>query len=269
MWCRHCGQDVPSLPTAERGELACGRCGNSVSQPRRAAKQLAAASLHGIELNGPARREGARAASSTPSGDPFPVDEPWELGQEVRRLRAHFPAPAAPSPMQASAPLGDELAGLGGASLLQMAWPPAAQPPRIGGPLRVRPLVWFSRLASVVGLATLGVGGGLLVASSMFGQAGLWRPGLLALAAGHLALLVGLLLWLGQIGTRSREAVERLTHLDHRLRDLHHSTQLLGTTRGSASQAFYSHLAEGASPNLLLADLKGQLDLLAVRLSQR
>ena len=120
-----------------------------------------------------------------------------------------------------------------------------------------------------MGLVALGVGGGLLAAASMFGQAGFWRAGLLTLAAGHVALLVGLLLWLGQIGTRSREAVERLTHLDHRMRDLHHSTQLLGTTRSSASQAFYSHMAEGASPNLLLADLKGQLDLLAVRLSQR
>lgn len=230
---------------------------------------MAAAALHGIDLTAHGQRDLRWEGAASTTGEVFPADETWDLGQEVRRLRAHFPAPAPPTPMQSSAPLGDELAGLGGASLLQMSWPPAAQPPFRPAPTRLRPMVWLSRLAGVVGLATLGVGGGLLVASSMFGQAGLWRPGLLTLAVGHLALLIGLLLWLGQVGARSREAVERLTHLDHRLRDLHHSTQLLGTTRSSASQAFYSHLAEGASPNLLLADLKGQLDLLAVRFSQR
>jgi len=268
MWCQNCGQDVPSLPTAERGHLACGRCGTSTPAPRRATKELAAASLHGIDLGA----SGERSAPHTnwaPAAEPFPADEPWELRQEVRRLRAHFPgklaAPVVPTPT----PLGDELAGLGGAAMLQMNWPAAAQPLNAAPRPRVSAVGWISRISATTGLVALGVGGGLLAAASMFGQAGFWRAGLLTLAAGHVALLVGLLLWLGQIGTRSREAVERLTHLDHRMRDLHHSTQLLGTTRSSASQAFYSHMAEGASPNLLLADLKGQLDLLAVRLSQR
>jgi hypothetical protein len=120
-----------------------------------------------------------------------------------------------------------------------------------------------------VGLVAIGVGVGLMLTSWRLSQPGLWWPGVASVAGGHGALLVACALWLGQIGRRSREAVERLAGLDHRLRDLHHSTQLLSATRGSAAQAFYAHLAEGASPNLLLADLKGQLDLLALRLAQR
>jgi hypothetical protein len=32
--------------------------------------------------------------------------------------------------------------------------------------------------------------------------------------------------------------------------------------------AFYSHLADGASPQLLLTDLKSQLDLLAMKMAR-
>jgi len=43
---------------------------------------------------------------------------------------------------------------------------------------------------------------------------------------------------------------------------------MLGTSHASPGAAFYSHLVEGASPQILLSDLKGQLDLLAVKLGQ-
>ena len=44
---------------------------------------------------------------------------------------------------------------------------------------------------------------------------------------------------------------------------------LLGTSHGSPAGSFYAHMARGASPQLLLADLKSQLDLLAVKLGQK
>ena len=53
------------------------------------------------------------------------------------------------------------------------------------------------------------------------------------------------------------------------LDDLRQTTSLLGSNHGSAAQAFYAHLAQGANPQMLLADLKGQLDLLAIRMAQR
>ena len=41
---------------------------------------------------------------------------------------------------------------------------------------------------------------------------------------------------------------------------------MLGTTHGP-SAAFYAHWAGGAAPQILLTDLKSQLDLLAVKLA--
>lgn len=43
----------------------------------------------------------------------------------------------------------------------------------------------------------------------------------------------------------------------------------LSTNLAVPLHAFYMHLAEGASPHLLLADLKGQLDQLSDQMSKR
>jgi hypothetical protein len=43
----------------------------------------------------------------------------------------------------------------------------------------------------------------------------------------------------------------------------------MSVTHSAPAQSFYAHMAGGASPQLLLADLKGQLDLLAVRMSEQ
>jgi hypothetical protein len=48
-----------------------------------------------------------------------------------------------------------------------------------------------------------------------------------------------------------------------------HATTLLTTTKNASAQSFYAHMAEGASPQLLLADLKGQLDLLAQQMASQ
>ncbi len=53
------------------------------------------------------------------------------------------------------------------------------------------------------------------------------------------------------------------------MQQLERTTSMLGVTHGSASQAFYTHLAEQAHPQMLLADLKGQIDLLAMNFAGR
>jgi hypothetical protein len=42
----------------------------------------------------------------------------------------------------------------------------------------------------------------------------------------------------------------------------------MSSTHSTHGQSFYAHMAEGASPHLLLADVKGQLDVIAMRLAQ-
>jgi hypothetical protein len=67
----------------------------------------------------------------------------------------------------------------------------------------------------------------------------------------------------------NRRNTETLENVDRRLHQINHAATLLRTSHGSPGQSFYAHLAEGAHPHLLLSDLKGQLDLLANKLSQQ
>jgi hypothetical protein len=87
--------------------------------------------------------------------------------------------------------------------------------------------------------------------------------------AGQAALVIGLILQLESLWQNTRDTSSTLGDLDSQLRDLRHATTMLSTTHSNSAQSFYAHMAEGASPELLLADLKGQLDLLAARMAKQ
>ena len=120
-----------------------------------------------------------------------------------------------------------------------------------------------------LGLATLAAGSGLLGWSVVEERSDLWHLGVPLAAGGVGVFLVGLVWQLERIWRNSRFAVQKLRQLDSQLRQLEHTTSMLGVTHGPSSQAFYSHMAEGANPHLLLADLKGQIDLLATKFARR
>ena len=86
---------------------------------------------------------------------------------------------------------------------------------------------------------------------------------------GQAGLVLGLVLQLDGLWHSSRRTADVLSELDGELKDVRQATSLLSTTHSSGAQSFYFHLAEGASPQMLLADLKGQMDLLAQQMARR
>jgi len=109
--------------------------------------------------------------------------------------------------------------------------------------------------------------GGVLAGWSLLGgRNDLWGFGIPIALGGQFVLLLGLVLQMDRLWADSRNATAKLEHVDAKLRELKQTTTLLGTGHGTPG-AFYVHYAEGASPSLLLSDLKSQLDLLALKLS--
>ena len=108
----------------------------------------------------------------------------------------------------------------------------------------------------------------LLGWSFVAGRGELWSLGLPLTLAGQAGLVLGLILQLESLWQSNRDTSGTLNELDAQLRDLRHATTLLSTTHSSSAQSFYAHMAEGASPQLLLADVKGQLDLVASQLAR-
>jgi hypothetical protein len=105
----------------------------------------------------------------------------------------------------------------------------------------------------------------------MLARPDLWQLGWAIAPGGLFAMVIGLLLRLERVWTYQRATCERVTEMDRKLRELEQTTRLLSTQvsrrAASPSQTFYTHLAHGATPHMLVSDIQGQLDLLAQRLA--
>jgi len=120
-----------------------------------------------------------------------------------------------------------------------------------------------------LGLATFACGAVLLGWSLIAGRDDLWPVGLPITLIGQAGLILGIVLQFDSLWHTSRKTAQVLSKLDEELASVRQATTLLSTSQSSAAQSFYLHLAEGASPSLLLADLKGQLDLLAQQMAKQ
>jgi hypothetical protein len=118
-----------------------------------------------------------------------------------------------------------------------------------------------------LGLATFACGAVLLGWSLVAQRDDLWPIGMPLALIGQAGLVLGLILQLDSLWHTSRKTAQTLDQLDGELSRVRHATTLLSTSRTSSAQSFYAHMAEGASPQLLLSDLKGQLDLLAQQMA--
>ncbi len=121
--------------------------------------------------------------------------------------------------------------------------------------------LWLGTTGSICGLALIGWSMGT-------GRGDLWTIGTPIILAGQIFLILGLVLELDRIWRNSHWASDRLETVDEQLHDLKMATSLLGTSHGP-SGPFYAHWAGGAGTEILLGDLKGQLDLLAEKLARQ
>ncbi|MBM3999461.1 MAG: hypothetical protein FJ297_07980 [Planctomycetes bacterium] len=126
---------------------------------------------------------------------------------------------------------------------------------------------WPCWITISFGLMLFVCGGVLVGWSYISARAELMRIGLPLTLSGQVLLVLGLILQLEFHWKHTRRTNAALARLHGDLHRLEHATTLLAATHSMPAQSFYAHLAEGAGPRLLLADLKGQLDLLAARLA--
>jgi hypothetical protein len=255
MWCSHCQQDVPAVPRDGAPGLQCVRCKQlATQQPPPVDEQPVPP---GVEPIATVAQESPLATQLLP---PLPQED-WELEAELRyvqRLAQTWKEPLAAEPAEFPLPT------------TAVPEQPARETVSDATPRETK-----SRFAGLAwGVLSLGVmafvcGGVLLGWSAITGRNELWSLGLPLTLFGQAGLILGLVLQLESLWQTNRATSQTLTQLDGELHELRHSTTLLTQSRSTPAQSFYLHLAEGASPHLLLADLKGQLDLLSEQLSKR
>jgi hypothetical protein len=263
MWCKHCRQDVPALSLTDR-EYCCPRCGEAIC-----------VSAHQAALDGSQADDAQEnsSASSTIGGVGRPPSyDGWEVEEKLRHIYRTLKA--------GRVSLGDTSAAhRREASRFDLphadapAWHAAADRPaerkrKVESGHRGALQGVFTWLVLSLGTTSFVCGGILLGWSLATGRQELWNIGLPAALAGQVALLIGLVLQLDRLWRENREAAAKLDDVDNQLHDLKTTTTLLGSGQSSAASTFYSHFAGGAGPQLLLTDLKSQLDLLAMKIAQ-
>lgn len=263
MWCSSCQQDVPGLASAEMGKYSCPRCGTFLWRTGPHAMPEAASG----ETPAPTVDAPTDPDPVVFIPDPPPAYDEWELEQKLRHierlLRIDKPGH---SQQRASR---ERIAQVDASHAGPPGWhhPQAARAKATRSQAR-RTQPWLSMLTwsvLAVGLMASAFGGVLLAWAAAGGRQELWAIGMPVGLAGQIALVIGLILQLDRLWHDNRDTAEKLDHVGERLFDLNKKATSLGTRSGST--AFYSHMAGGASPQLLLADLKSQLDLLSARLS--
>jgi len=264
MWCSACQQDVPGIASTDsEGGMCCATCGQAIASE---------SENHSVaELN-------TSVTDVSHLAGPPPVDlEDWELDEDLRavdrivkKVHANVGTSADESTADTADPAFDAI----------LTWhdhlkhPPALPSdgvvarPKSAGEKRKPKTSFLSWAALSLGLMAFVCGGVLLIWSLATGRGDLWSLGLPLALGGQAALLIGVVFQMDGLWQNNRQTSQTLGELDESLSDLRHTTTMLGTTNSSAAQSFYAHMAEGASPHLMLADLKGQLDVLAVKMGR-
>ncbi|MEM6798452.1 MAG: hypothetical protein AAF589_02970 [Planctomycetota bacterium] len=267
MWCRHCQQDVPAVAKAADSGVQCARCQRPLD--RHASRR--------VDSSGEPIDEAAESV----------VFEPWkladimrpddekrlqEIGRSLRSTRAHATArkPANRALRIDQPQLPGETPLPGQAAATSQPAPARREPVEPRPPVSRegnRPNQFTAWAFALLGALVLGIGLGLL-GWCVFGQRPeLWDLGVAATLTGQGLLIVGLVLLLANLWTGTRDSSNRLIALQYEIRRLQRTADSLAGMRSSTPSAFYADLARGSSPQVMLANLKGQVEELTSRLS--
>jgi len=245
MWCKHCRQDVPALRSDDdQGRPSCPRCGETLEMV-------------------------------VSQQEALPAYDSWELDEQLRHIGRELQVDelnaAQKEAVYQREALRYDLAHAGLSSWHALPAAAASEPPRDAGQKsRGEPLsgaLAWSALS--LGTMSLVCGCILLGWSLAAARPELWNIGLPAALVGQIALLIGLVMQLDRLWRDHRQSAAKLDNVDDQLHELKTAATLLGTSHGVGAGAFYSHFAGGAGPHVLLTDLKSQLDLLALKISQQ
>jgi len=120
-------------------------------------------------------------------------------------------------------------------------------------------------LVVIAGVLTLGYGVALIGWSLSAHETRHWNVAVGFALGGQGILIFGLVLVISRLWRSSRYAAGKLHDVHTSLGQLQQASEALAATRGGSAPAFYADLVRGASPHMLLASLKGQVDQLATR----
>lgn len=268
MWCTHCQQDVPARAPSVSEPVECSQCKRPVQQHAKA----------------PIADDSTAARLTCLNGEDADVSDEWQSQQRMRTIGRSLRRPITVA--RQSSEEGDlalfwrepahatklsmpeqqsKAAAMGGKQPTPEPSSRALSRQRVEQKRdrRAQSIAWF---ATVFGLG-LALGGAGLMGMGMFGEYPIfWQWGVGVTLCGQAILIAGLVRVLLSLWNNSRNATQRLAGLQAELAEVQRTTEAMLAQRSGGASSFYGELARGASPALLMSNLKGQIDHLAARL---
>ncbi len=268
MRCRICGHDVPGIPSLAEGQYSCARCGAPVAP-------ITLESATTPKSASTADEDTSKAGTASTAAQRPPIYDSWEIDEQLRHFRrvlgpgslprGKLGKPAAQLNYRLDAGHGVPTPHVKQSRRLSRKRERVAAAPKEHAP-GDRPLAVVAWLTLLLGTTGFVSGLALMGWSMNTDHQDLWAIGAPTILAGQIVLILGLVLQLDRTWRDGRWAAAKLETVDEQLQDLKASSRLRGTMHASSGE-FYSHWVGGAGPEILLGDLKSQLDLLAVKLS--
>jgi hypothetical protein len=268
MWCSTCQQDTPGVANPTSGRIVCSRCQKPIQSQK--GPYTSRICDEGLALDEPLA---AQSTATAGKGAPFRTDD-WAARQRVRTAARELRRPnptTSTAPNRAAADRQrfdlpqDLFAQIDQATTPTIATlapqsfaADLAQRHNTGGQL----VAW---LVVIIGVLALTSGVGLLAWSLSTSQMLYWNDALGLALAGQGTLIFGLVLVTSRLWRSSRYSAAKLQDVHTRLGQLQQSAETFAATRTGGAPAFYADLVRGASPHVMLANLKGQVDQLATR----
>jgi hypothetical protein len=261
MWCKKCQQDVPAIASSVERKYCCPRCGEAVGGQASSTMETKQSPSDSVS--------DAAHASEIPSYDSWELDNQlWQLGQalqiDTNRNRSE------------GKDFQHEIARLDSAhnciSPRHSPPKPTSRKRKIKSRLATKSSVLLGFLIWAVlslGTAALVCGGILLGWSMMAARNELWEIGLPIAIGGQVSLLIGLVLQLNVFWHSNKNTRDKLDEVDEKLHDLKKTASRLGAVHRPSSTSFNTHMVGRANPQLLLSDLKSQLDLLERQIGEQ
>jgi hypothetical protein len=263
MWCSTCQQDVPAVVQPVVGKTVCARCQHPLNAPQPA--HAVGISDAGIAL------DDSQPATAPPA--PASRLDDWHSQRQVRNLgrtlrRAGVgslpTAASSPSAHRRFDPPQDLLEGIQLHAASESAAAGPISPITTSTVRRTEGGQVTAWLVVVAGTLLLAAGLGTIGWSLTAERTDFWNLAIGLTLGGQGTLIFGLVLVVLRLWRNSRYAAGRLHDVHARLGQLQRTTDAMAAMRGGAP-AFYAELVRGASPQMLLSNLKGQLDQLATR----
>lgn len=298
MWCRSCQQDVPAfLSPTEDDRYCCAKCGGDI-QRNGFTNQLRA--TNGTVQPSPVVNPSIEGFSSDPKAlddivtnlepdassrritiDDWDNEEEWReaerlvggspnlTGQSLDSLASNTADKSPPTIDPWNAELVSAFSETKNFFHGSLDSPKPAIFSNVGLQSNVEhrsPVIAWTLLS--LGLLVFVCGVILLIWGNASNRDDLWGLGLPLAIFGQAGLLIGLILQLDGLWQSNRATTTSLGQLDHRLNEVKHATTMLTTTHSAPARSLQAHLAQDASPQIILANLKDQLDMLAIKISR-